>query len=82
VKGAIEDYNQAIRINPNFALAYYNRGIARASSGDEHLAIDDLQKAANLFQQQGNTAKYQAVIEKIKHLLRRLTITVSKTFAA
>ncbi|MHC5862077.1 tetratricopeptide repeat protein, partial [Nostoc sp.] len=79
---AIEDYNQAIRINPNFAEAYYNRGIARASSGDDRLAIEDLQKAANLFQEQGSIAKYQAVIKKIKQIRGRLAITESKTFAA
>ncbi|WP_242056153.1 tetratricopeptide repeat protein [Nostoc flagelliforme] len=29
-QGAITDYNQAIKINPNYALAYNNRGNARS----------------------------------------------------
>ncbi|WP_242056152.1 tetratricopeptide repeat protein [Nostoc flagelliforme] len=29
LQGALVDFNQAIKINPNFANTYYNRGIAR-----------------------------------------------------
>ena len=28
------DYDQAIRLNPSYTLAYYNRGIARRALGD------------------------------------------------
>jgi tetratricopeptide (TPR) repeat protein len=37
----IDDYNPAIKINPNDANAYYNRGIVRYELGDKQGAIDD-----------------------------------------
>ncbi|MGJ5630492.1 tetratricopeptide repeat protein, partial [Nostoc sp. CALU 1950] len=44
-QAAIEDYNQAIKINPNYALAYYNRGVARYELGDKQAAIEDYNQA-------------------------------------
>ncbi|NMF66565.1 hypothetical protein DP113_22855 [Brasilonema octagenarum UFV-E1] len=67
-QGAIADYNSALRINPNYAHAYYNRGIARSDLGDKQGAIADLQKAVDLYRQQGNTAYYQKALELIKKL--------------
>ena len=65
-QGAIADYNSAIKINPNYVNAYYNRGRVRYELGDKQGAIADLQKAAELFRQQGNTAFYQKALELIK----------------
>ncbi|MBP5975272.1 tetratricopeptide repeat protein [Brasilonema sp. CT11] len=65
-QAAIADYNQALRINPNLAKAYGNRGNVRANLGDKQGGIADLQKAADLFGQQGNTADYQKVLEFIR----------------
>jgi tetratricopeptide (TPR) repeat protein/S1-C subfamily serine protease len=39
--GAIDDYNLAIKINPNYASAYNNRGNVRDDLGDKQGAIDD-----------------------------------------
>ncbi|MDM3852007.1 MAG: tetratricopeptide repeat protein [Aphanizomenon gracile PMC627.10] len=44
-QGAIDDYNQAIKFNPNLAQAYYNRGIVRDDLGDKQGAIDDYNQA-------------------------------------
>jgi tetratricopeptide (TPR) repeat protein len=44
-KGAIADYDQAIRIYPNFVLAYYNRGNTRYALGDKKGAIADYNQA-------------------------------------
>ncbi len=60
---AIVDYDQAIRINPNYAKAYNNRGIAYYALGDKQGAIADLQKAADLYQAQGDRARYQKIIK-------------------
>jgi tetratricopeptide (TPR) repeat protein len=45
---AIADYNQAIKINPKFALAYHNRGVAYDYKGDPDRAIQDFDQAIKL----------------------------------
>lgn len=55
--GAIEDYTQALRIDPNLLVAYFNRGrlysqldddsTARYALEDYHGAMEDLQQAIN-----------------------------------
>ena len=39
------DYNEAIRLDPTFALAYNNRGDAWAGKGDVDRALDDFNAA-------------------------------------
>ena len=45
---AIQDYNQAIRINAKFATAYNNRAIAYDTKGDYERAIADYEQAIKL----------------------------------
>ena len=40
-KGAIADFTQAIRLNPNLSKAYYYRGLAYSSLGDDSSAVRD-----------------------------------------
>ena len=47
-QGAIDDYTQAININPNYALVYYKRGFSRSKLGDNQGAIDDYTQAINI----------------------------------
>ncbi|MBD2437207.1 protein kinase domain-containing protein [Nostoc sp. FACHB-110] len=47
-RGAIEDYTQAININPNFAMAYFNRGNAHDEIGHIKIAIKDYTQAINI----------------------------------
>jgi tetratricopeptide (TPR) repeat protein len=47
-QGAIADYNEAIRLNPNDAVAYYNRGNAKSDLGDNQGAIADYNEAIRL----------------------------------
>ncbi|MFQ3679859.1 MAG: tetratricopeptide repeat protein, partial [Pseudanabaenaceae cyanobacterium] len=67
-QGAIADYDQALRLQPDLAEAYNNRGIVKSALGDKRGAISDLREGARLFQQQGDTAKY----EEVRDLIRRL----------
>ncbi|MBE9038903.1 caspase, EACC1-associated type [aff. Roholtiella sp. LEGE 12411] len=67
-KKAIEDYSQAIRIDSNYVYAYYNRGDVRSIIKDKQGAIADYQIAANLYQKQENTKRYQQTLEKLKEL--------------
>jgi tetratricopeptide (TPR) repeat protein len=44
----LEDYNRAISLNPNFAMAYNNRGLIYWTKGDNGRAIEDYNKAISL----------------------------------
>ena len=45
---AIADYGDAIKIDPNFARAYYNRGVAKLKTGDTAGSEEDLTQAKKL----------------------------------
>ena len=47
-KGALADSNKAVSLDPNLALAYYNRGFARANTNDHNGAIADWNKAIQI----------------------------------
>lgn len=46
--GAIQDFNKAIELNPNFVAAYYNRGCAKVYLKDYTGAIQDYSKIIEL----------------------------------
>jgi Flp pilus assembly protein TadD len=48
VAGAIADYDEAIRLNPQDADVYQNRGIARRALGNVAGAIADYDQALGL----------------------------------
>jgi len=43
--GALEDYDEAIRLEPNLGLVFLNRAKVRYSQGDVEGAMNDLAKA-------------------------------------
>jgi lipoprotein NlpI len=45
---AIQDYDQAIRLNPGYAYAFFNRGIAYKDKGEYDRAIQDYDQAIKL----------------------------------
>ena len=67
-QGAIADYNQAIKLKPDFADTYYNRGFLKSNLGDNQGAINDLRQAAKLYQQQNKMQDYQDAINVLKEL--------------
>ena len=67
-KEAIADCNQVLSIKPNFAGSYFNRGRARAALKDKKGAIEDYQKAAQLFLKEDKQESYQAVMEDLRKL--------------
>ena len=48
LQGAVEAYDQAIRLNPDYAVAYNNRANARDDLGDPQAAIADYTEAIRL----------------------------------
>ncbi len=45
---AIDDYTQALNISPDYADAYYNRGIAYYDLGNYQSAIDDYTRSIEI----------------------------------
>ena len=45
---AVDDYDLAIALNPRFAPAFYNRGVAKEAGGDVAGAISDFNQAVAL----------------------------------
>ncbi|MBC1198388.1 tetratricopeptide repeat protein, partial [Microcystis aeruginosa BLCCF158] len=65
---ALADWNKAIKINPNHAEAYANRGVLYAELKQTEKAKIDLQQAAILFRQQNNMAAYEQVMQVLQIL--------------
>ena len=67
-KSALTDYNKAIEINPNYTDAYFGRAMIWVELGDKQKAINDLQTAAQLSEQQGNTVAYKKIMDAIEKI--------------
>ena len=67
-KGAISDFNQSLQLNPNDADAYGNRCVSHYKVGDKQRAIEDCQKAAELYLEQGKTKNYQYAMKVLEKL--------------
>jgi tetratricopeptide (TPR) repeat protein len=78
---AIQEFNEALRLNPDYALCYQNRGTSYAMLGDDERAIRDYREAVRLdpgdpyaHAQLGNSylavGKYEAGVECLNEALR------------
>ncbi len=68
LSGAIRDYNLGIKQNPNCASCFLGRGQAYRVGGNLLRADQDWERAAALFQEQGNTLGIQRVVEALRQL--------------
>ena len=67
-EAALRDCNKAIELKPDDALYYSNRGNAYFEIGNNQKAREDFQKAATLYQEQGNTQGYQTAMEQLEKI--------------
>ncbi len=67
---AIADFTQSIKLDPYSAKAYCNRSSSYLSQRNHYqqAAITDLQRAAELFEQQGDKPSYEWAIRQIQKL--------------
>ncbi|WP_156331804.1 tetratricopeptide repeat protein, partial [Planktothricoides sp. SR001] len=65
---AIADYNKAIALDQNYAHPYYSLGLIAETTGDIQTAIKNYEKAAALYQQQGDDIWYQNAMSNLKRL--------------
>lgn len=68
--GAIANFNQALKLNPNYPAVYRDQGLVRDRLGDKQGAIADLQKATQLFKSQANPAAIDYILLKINLIQR------------
>jgi len=76
LREAIDAYNQCLRLNPRYANAYNNRGIAEEALGDSQAALNDYRRAASL----GNhyaSKNYAALQNSIAQAKRQAAINGS-----
>lgn len=59
-QAAIDYFERALALNPDFAPAYLGRGLTRYRLGNEAAATQDAQIAAQLFEKQDNPEGYEA----------------------
>lgn len=66
---ALADFNKILQVaSAEYPNGYFGRGMVYALMGEKQKAILDLQRAAQLFQSQGNTAGYEQAMNLLKSL--------------
>nr|WP_238549407.1 tetratricopeptide repeat protein [Acaryochloris marina] len=65
---AIADFDRAIALNPELPAAYGGRSATYFSLDNTSQAKQDLETAAKLLKEQGEQAKYQAMLDILDYL--------------
>jgi serine/threonine-protein kinase len=68
IDGALSDINVALELKPDAAEDYLKRGLVHVALEDPDSARTDMQKAADLYVQQGRTDSHQNVLNLMKQL--------------
>src|SRR5262249_4865901 len=61
---ALADYSEVIRLSPDYALAYFNRGVTWKAKGDYDKAIEDLSEAVRLDPKDADAFYWRGVCRK------------------
>ena len=77
-KKAIDHYDKGIELNPQYAEAYNNRGIAKADSGDYQGAINDFDKAIELNPKQAGAHNNRGLAKGVSGDYQRAIIDFDK----
>ena len=67
---AIANYDRALSLNPQLALGYYHRGIAREQLGETTRATEDFRKALSLATHQNDLTAIEMTQQKLDYLVR------------
>lgn len=67
-QNALSNYDSAVRVNSRYADAYYMRGQLYKKRGNPYTARSNLERAAELYQKQGNREWYRKTMEEIEQL--------------
>ena len=62
-RGALSDYDQAVKIAPRDADCYYNRGVMRQEVGDYNRALEDLNTALSFAPERTEMRYQRALVE-------------------
>ncbi|MEM9163360.1 MAG: hypothetical protein AAGC54_09855 [Cyanobacteria bacterium P01_F01_bin.4] len=69
---AIDRFNRLIQQEPHCPEGYHNRGLAQANLGKTNLAVSDLLKAGELYDQQGTKEGIDVVKGQLEMLSQRV----------
>ncbi len=69
-RGAIADFNQALKMNPDYASAYRNRGVAYKALGNLSAANQDFQSATQRFKTQRNSLGLDSILDLLPQKFR------------
>ncbi|MDB9312470.1 pentapeptide repeat-containing protein [Spirulina sp. CS-785/01] len=69
--GAIEYYNRALQLNPDYAPAYFGRGLMYYRLTDEAAALQDAKRAIAIFEENNNEQGQQAVAAFLSYVEQR-----------